>query len=402
METTATAAAQQGHRPDRKMEKGKIFLLSGGHLSCDFNTGALPAIIPYLQEFYSLTYQATGNIMFVQSLLAAVTQPVFGLLSDKISKPWLAPIGVLLAGLGIMLTGLCGNYYVMLAVVGICGIGSSLFHPTAARLANQVAGTHKGLALSIFSIGGNAGFVIGPLVAAALLAAFGLQGTIFFGILAVITAVSLVWGIMHMSMPKKAAGKGGDHALPNNWKQFNRLTVAIMTRSVVLSSIHAYLPLYWMHIYGQSKTAGAVAVTVFGLAGVLSNITGGVISDRSGRAKALHLAFIPMAPALFLFSLTDSMAIAWIMLLVLAFSLYFAFSTMVVLGQQFLARNIGFASGVTLGLSTAVGGICAPLIGLIGDTWGLATSFRVMAVLALVATITSFFIDPSVNEQEQD
>lgn len=401
METTATAA-QQGHRPDRKMEKGKIFLLSGGHLSCDFNTGALPAIIPYLQEFYSLTYQATGNIMFVQSLLAAVTQPVFGLLSDKISRPWLAPIGVLLAGLGIMLTGLCGNYYVMLAVVGICGIGSSLFHPTAARLANQVAGTHKGLALSIFSIGGNAGFVIGPLVAAALLAAFGLQGTIFFGILAVITAVSLVWGIMHMSMPKKAAGKGGDHALPNNWKQFNRLTVAIMTRSVVLSSIHAYLPLYWMHIYGQSKTAGAVAVTVFGLAGVLSNITGGVISDRSGRAKALHLAFIPMAPALFLFSLTDSMAIAWIMLLVLAFSLYFAFSTMVVLGQQFLARNIGFASGVTLGLSTAVGGICAPLIGLIGDTWGLATSFRVMAVLALVATITSFFIDPSVNEQEQD
>lgn len=385
------------------MEKGKIFLLSGGHLSCDFNTGALPAIIPYLQEFYSLTYQATGNIMFVQSLLAAVTQPVFGLLSDKISRPWLAPIGVLLAGLGIMLTGLCGNYYVMLAVVGICGIGSSLFHPTAARLANQVAGTHKGLALSIFSIGGNAGFVIGPLVAAALLAAFGLQGTIFFGILAVITAVSLVWGIMHMSMPqKKAAGKGGDHALPNNWKQFNRLTVAIMTRSVVLSSIHAYLPLYWMHIYGQSKTAGAVAVTVFGLAGVLSNITGGVISDRSGRAKALHLAFIPMAPALFLFSLTDSMAIAWIMLLVLAFSLYFAFSTMVVLGQQFLARNIGFASGVTLGLSTAVGGICAPLIGLIGDTWGLATSFRVMAVLALVATITSFFIDPSVNEQEQD
>ena len=386
-----------------RMDKGKIFLLSGGHLSCDFNSGSLPAIIPYLQEFFALSYQATGNIMFVQSLLSAITQPVFGVLSDKISRPWFAPLGVLLAGIGIMLTGLCGNYYAMLAAVGICGIGSSLFHPTAARLANQVAGAHKGLALSIFSIGGNAGFVIGPLVAAALRAAFGLSGTIFFGVLAVITAVALVWGIMHMSMPaKKAAGTGGEHALPNNWKQFNRLTVAIMTRSIVLSSIHAYLPLYWMHIYGQSKTAGAVAVTVFGLAGVLSNIIGGFISDRNGRAKALHLAFLPMAPALLIFSLADSMVIAWLMLLILAFSLYFAFSTMVVLGQQFLARNIGFASGVTLGLSTAVGGICAPLIGLIGDTWGLAASFQVMAVLALVATVTSFFIDASANEQEPD
>ena len=318
--------------------------------------------------------------MFAQSLISALTQPLFGLLSDKFTKPWLAPLGVLLAGLGLTLTGLCSNYYAMLAAVGVCGVGSSLFHPTAARLANQVAGTHKGMALSIFSIGGNGGFVIGPLIAAALLASFGLGGTLFFGILGVITALSLVFGIMHMSMPQKAAqGKSeGTAARPNNWKQFNRLTVAIMTRSIVLSSVHAYLPLYWMHIYGQSKTAGAVAVTIFGLAGVLSNIAGGFISDRKGRARALHL----------------------VMLLVLAFSLYFAFSTMVVLGQQFLARNIGFASGVTLGLSTAVGGISAPIIGWIGDHFGLVTSFQVMAGLAVIATVVTFFIDANANEAE--
>lgn len=387
---------------DRQMDKKKVFLLSGGHLSCDINTGALPAVIPYLQEFYGLTYQATGNIMFAQSLISALTQPLFGLLSDKFTKPWLAPLGVLLAGLGLTLTGLCSNYYAMLAAVGVCGVGSSLFHPTAARLANQVAGSHKGMALSIFSIGGNGGFVIGPLIAAALLASFGLGGTLFFGILGVVTALSLVFGIMHMSMPQKAAqGKTeGAATRPNNWKQFNRLTVAIMTRSIVLSSVHAYLPLYWMHIYGQSKTAGAVAVTIFGLAGVLSNIAGGFISDRKGRARALHLAFLPMAPALFLFSLADSMILAWIMLLVLAFSLYFAFSTMVVLGQQFLARNIGFASGVTLGLSTAVGGISAPIIGWIGDHFGLVTSFQVMAGLAVIATVVTFFIDANANEAE--
>ena len=226
MDTQANKASSQ---PDRQMDKKKVFLLSGGHLSCDINTGALPAVIPYLQEFYGLTYQATGNIMFAQSLISALTQPLFGLLSDKFTKPWLAPLGVLLAGLGLTLTGLCSNYYAMLAAVGVCGVGSSLFHPTAARLANQVAGTHKGMALSIFSIGGNGGFVIGPLIAAALLASFGLGGTLFFGILGVITALSLVFGIMHMSMPQKAAqGKSeGTAARPNNWKQFNRLTARI-------------------------------------------------------------------------------------------------------------------------------------------------------------------------------
>ena len=105
-------------------------------------------------------------------------------------------------------------------------------------------------------------------------------------------------------------------------------------------------------------------------------------------------------PALFLFSLADNMILAWIMLLVLAFSLYFAFSTMVVLGQQFLARNIGFASGVTLGLSTAVGGISAPIIGWIGDHFGLVTSFQVMAGLAVIATVVTFFIDANANEAE--
>ena len=354
------ASSQPDGKNERQMDKKKVFLLSGGHLSCDINTGALPAVIPYLQEFYGLTYQATGNIMFAQSLISALTQPLFGLLSDKFTKPWLAPLGVLLAGLGLTLTGLCSNYYAMLAAVGVCGVGSSLFHPTAARLANQVAGSHKGMALSIFSIGGNGGFVIGPLIAAALLASFGLGGTLFFGILGVVTALSLVFGIMHMSMPQKAAqGKTeGTAARPNNWKQFNRLTVAIMTRSIVLSSVHAYLPLYWMHIYGQSKTAGAVAVTIFGLAGVLSNIAGGFISDRKGRARALHLAFLPMAPALFLFNFYASAQRAVgnsrIALLFMAVSAFFSLAAAVPMADDMVPYAVMAAASLFL---AAVGSI---------------------------------------------
>lgn len=383
------------------MDKKKVFLLSAGHLSNDFNNGALPAVIPYLKEAYALSYQATGGIMFAFSLIAAVTQPVFGILSDRIKRPWLVPLGVLLAGLGLGLTGLVSSYWSVLAAVAIGGIGSSLFHPTAARLANIVAGKSKGLALSIFSIGGNAGFVLGPLVAAALMGVFGLQATGFFLILAVATSALLARSVGRMEqIAGLNPGAARDVPHDNDWTQFRRLTLAIIARTVVLNCMHSYLPLYWMHVYGVDKTGGAIVASVFGMVGVMSNVAGGWLSDRLGQGRILRVAFVPMAPALLVFALSENILVSALMLGVLAFTLYFAFSSMVVLGQQFLARNIGFASGVTLGLSGAVGGICAPLMGWIGDHWGLNTSFGCLSVLALVATISAFRVDASVNAQK--
>ena len=400
-------AAFSGCSPPREasfaIDKKKVLLLSAGHFSCDINSGALPVVIPYLQEAYALSYQATGGIMFAYSLLTAITQPFFGLLSDRFSKPWLIPLGVLLAGCGLAFTGLVSSYWSVLVLVALGGIGSALFHPPAAQFANRVAGSQKGLALSLFSIGGNAGFVIGPLLGTAILGLCGLSGTLFFAFLALATVLTLSYCIGHMDRVAAPGTGTGARTAPlrdNNWKQFGRLTGAIITRTVVLSSIHAYLPLYWMHTFQQSKTAGALAVTLFGVFGVASNIVGGMLSDRWGQGRVLRLAFVPLAPALLLFSLASSEGPAWIMLLFLGFSLYFGFSSMVVLGQQFLARNIGFASGVTLGLNTAMGGICAPIIGWIGDHWGLGASFQVLAALALLGTILTFFIDASANAEQ--
>lgn len=383
------------------MDTKKVLLLSSAHLSSDINAGALPAVIPFLRDAYSLSYQATGGIMFAYSLLAAIMQPFFGLLSDRFKKPWPAALGVLLAGTGLALTGLVESYWGVLVAVSICGLGSAIFHPTGARFANLIGGSRKAFALSIFSTGGNIGFVLGPLAAAALMTLYGLSGTLFFGLLALMTAFALVLSISRIgkveARPAEICEGGVCRPLPNNWTQFNRLTVSIVARTIVVSSIQAYLPLYLVHAFGQSKAQGAIAVTLFGLVGVLSNIAGGWLSDRWGRGRILHFSFLPLAPALIVFSMTDSQVLAYAMLVILAFSLYFGFSAMVVLGQQFLARNMGFASGITLGLSTAVGGICAPLLGWVGDNWGLAASFQVMAVLAVLATITCFFIDPEAN-----
>ena len=181
------------------MDKKKILLVSLGHLSCDINGGALPAILPFLRSSYGLSYQATGGLMFAYAFLSSMIQPFFGLLSDRLSKPWFIPAGVLLAGSGLAAIGWISGYWGIFAAIGLSGVGSALFHPEGARFANSVSGQSKGTGISLFSVGGNGGFVLGPLLATACLGAFGLGGTAVFAALAVMTAGTLLWSISRMT-----------------------------------------------------------------------------------------------------------------------------------------------------------------------------------------------------------
>ena len=191
------------------MDKKKILLVSLGHLSCDINGGALPAILPFLRAAYDLSYQATGGLIFAYACLSSMIQPLFGLLSDRFSKPWFIPLGVLLAGCGLAAIGWMPGYWGIFAAIALSGVGAALFHPEGARFANAVSGQNKGTGMSLFSIGGNGGFVLGPLLATACLGAFGLPGTTIFAVLAMVTAGTLVWSIARMGATKKANAAAG-------------------------------------------------------------------------------------------------------------------------------------------------------------------------------------------------
>lgn len=380
------------------MDKKKVALLSTGHFATDINSGALPAVLPFLRDSLNLSYQATGGIMFAQAILSAFTQPVFGLLADHFKKPWLIPAGVILAGLGLCCTGLVGSYYGVLFAVAISGLGAALFHPPAARMANQAGGEKKGLAMSLFSIGGNAGFVIGPPLAVLLVNIFGLTGTVFFGAMSLVMALTLTVCVLRASSPApkaEAAEKAVIHE--NNWNQFGRLSVVIIVRSVLLTGLMTYVPLYLMQYFGTDKSTAALGVTVLGFFGVASNIVGGFLSDRVGYGRILRFAFVPLPFLLVLLAVTDAAWIVWLLMPVFGYCTYFAYGSSVVLGQQFLARNIAFASGVTMGLATAMGGMCSPILGWVGDTWGLHVTFFVMAGIAVIGVLAVFLIDPRVN-----
>lgn len=410
------------------MDKKKILLLSLGHLSCDVNGGALPAVLPFLRASYGLSYQATGGLMFAYSCLSSIIQPLFGWLSDRFSKPWFIPLGVLLAGCGLAAVGFMRDYWAIFAAITVSGIGAALFHPEGARYANKVSGQSKGVGLSIFSIGGNSGFVLGPLLVTGCVGYFGMSGTAVFACLAVCMAAILLWQIVHMtglaagaavvpvpSAPptESAAGKtpqadaapvapvagGADKDSEilgrNNWREFSKLTVAIVARSILFVGFNTFIPLYWVSAFGQSKAAGALALTFFCTCGVISNIIGGLLSDRYGCIRIIRLAFVLMAPVVFAFSLAGNLYAAFALLPFLGFVLYAPFSSLVVLGQKLLARNIGFASGVTLGLATSMGGMAAPCLGWIADNYGLARAIQCLGLVAVLGALFAFLLSSS-------
>ena len=386
------------------MDKKKILLVSLGHLSCDINGGALPAILPFLRAAYDLSYQATGGLIFAYACLSSMIQPLFGLLSDRFSKPWFIPLGVLLAGCGLAAIGWMPGYWGIFAAIGLSGVGAALFHPEGARFANAVSGQNKGTGMSLFSIGGNGGFVLGPLLATACLGAFGLPGTTIFAVLAVVTAGTLVWSIARMGATKKTAAAGGKTAPAtgaegetpgeNSWREFLKLTVSIVTRSITFVGFNTFIPLYWVSAFGQSTATGAMALTFFCVCGVISNFFGGMLADKFGYRAVIRVVFALMPPVVACFSLSSNLYAAWALLPLLGFVLYAPFSAQVVLGQQYLAKNIGFASGITLGLATSLGGVVAPLLGWIADHYGMAATFQSLAALSIVGAVFAYLLKP--------
>ncbi len=382
------------------MDKKKILLVALGHLSCDVNGGALPAVLPFVRAAYGLNYQATAGLMFAYSCLSSLIQPLFGLLSDRFSRPWFIPLGVLLAGCGLAAVGWMSGYWSIFAAIVASGVGSALFHPEGARLANRVSGEHKAVGMSIFSIGGNCGFVLGPLLATAALGALGLAGTTVFAVLACTTAGGLLWHVARMqacaagARAVAAVHDDGEDVPANDWGQFARLTVVIVARAIAFVGCNTFIPLYWVSAFGQTKATAALALTFFCVCGVISNVFGGMLSDRFGCRTIIRCVF-PLIPlAALLFSQCSSLYAAWAVLPLLGFSLYAPFSAQVVLGQQYLARNIGFASGVTLGLATTLGGITAPLLGWIADTYGMVRTFETLAVIAAAGAVFAQTLRP--------
>ena len=226
------------------MNRKYVCLLAFAHFSNDISIGVLPALLPFFVSQYGMNYAAVTGLMFGSCFLASIIQPVFGWLADRKSRSWYMPAGVLLAGAAMGLSGMFKEYWAIFTAITISGIGSAIFHPEAARMVNKISGTKRGTALSIFSVGGNSGFVVGPMITIAGITLFGMKGTAVLCLLAILTTTVLILyipkikaEIIKTASTKNAAATSGTAKKKggyNDWNAFLRLTLLIICSSIVV------------------------------------------------------------------------------------------------------------------------------------------------------------------------
>jgi FSR family fosmidomycin resistance protein-like MFS transporter len=372
------------------MARHTIILLSLGHLVTDINQGALPALLPFLIAEYGLTYTAAGFLIFASNITSSVVQPVFGHLGDRRSWPWLLPAGIVLAGTGLAATGLVPGYGWILVAVMLSGVGVAAFHPQGARIVNDVAGSRKGMAMSVFGVGGTLGFAIGPALVTAALLHWGLPGT---AILAVPTAVLALLIGRHESRRPIGEGPGGAAgsatAHPENrdaWWPFTRLAGAVVARAVLFYSFNTFIPLYWIYTLNQSKAAAASALTLFAFAGVAGNLVGGRLADRFGPTRIAVAGFLLLLPLVPVLVAVPSTHAALPVLMLIGLTLSTTYSPLVILGQAYLPNHVGLSAGVTLGIAVSIGGVATPVLGRVADHYGL---WAALAVLGFVPPLSA-------------
>ncbi|WP_083752671.1 MFS transporter [Actinosynnema sp. ALI-1.44] len=356
-----------------------VTLLSAGHACVDVYQGAVAALVPYFISERAYTYAAAAGIVLAASLLSSVVQPVFGALTDRWSMPWLLPVSTLAGGVGIALCGITQQYTLTLVFVALSGIGVAAYHPEAARVARMASrGSHT--SMGWFSLGGNLGFAAAPLMVAAAVATGGLGASPLLVIPAVIGSVLAVAALRSMKPSQVDAKTRAAEAGPDDWSSFGRLTGAIMCRSIVFIGLSAFVSLYTSQRVGGGTAVGTAALFVLYLGGAIGTVAGGRLADKYGRLRVVQwsyaitvlavagVVFVP-GPLLFLFVALSSAC------------LYVPFSLHITLGQDYLPRHLGTASGVTLGLTVSVGGLASPVIGAIADATSLQTALAPLIVL---------------------
>lgn len=372
------------------MKVRSIGLMVFAHAACDLNQGAIPALLPFFIAQHQISYAAAATIVFAANLVSTAMQPVYGYIADRRSIPWLLPVALLCAGLGVSLTGVVPNFHTGVIVVGLSGLGVAAFHPEGARLINYLAGERKATAMSVFAVGGQLGYAIGPLMATGALLLWGLKGS-----LSLFVVPAIVAGVLIVTLPGITAGyehKGSGprrHAAIGRrdaWTPFVLLSIALLSRSVIFYGLNTFIPLFWIYALHRSKAAGSTALTVLMVSSIGGNLVGGRLADRFGYRTVAIAGFVVLMIILPLFALAESPMLAMLLLVPVGLAFSAPTGPMVVLGQGYLPNRIGLASGVTLGLAFSFGGIIMPLLGSVADHHGLHAVIWVVALMPILCT----------------
>jgi len=372
-------------------------LLSSGHFATDFSNGALPALLPFLKDRFSLSYTAVGAVILAAQASSSLIQPLFGLWSDRRGAMWLLPSGVAVAGVGIALAADAPSYWLVLVLVLISGLGSAAYHPEGSKFAGFVSGRKRASGMAWFSIGGNLGFALGPIATTAVVAAFDLRGGLILAVPAVLVAAAFLVGAPYL---RSFAPEPGAVRVPigdDDPFAMKLLLGVIALRSVAWFGLITFVPL-WEVSLGYSKSHGNHLLALMLFAGGVGTLALGPLADRFGRRPVLLASVCATGPLVLVFVLVGGVAGA-IALALVGVSVVGTFGVTMVMGQEYMPRHVGTASGLVIGLSVGLGGVAAVGLGRLADMTSLRTALFVAAAAPLLGSVIAFMLPSRRSRQ---
>jgi MFS transporter, FSR family, fosmidomycin resistance protein len=408
VEATCAPASVEGTEAAAEVRHANVpilALLTLAHLVVDAYASSVPALLPFWQDHFHLSYGLAGLITGISNVTSSVAQPVVGIITDRGRDPrWIAVAVVLAAG-GVAATGLMPGFPLFLLCVIAGGLGVSAFHPQGYKLVGQHSGSRQAVATSWFLVGGNLGVAIGPLAGTAAVLRFGVGGTAVLFLPGALFALATWWLFTQLEARRasqlrrdggsrsatkvraeKAPSGVGVLPLQRRLIGLGVLMTLVAVRTTVSSSLISFVPLYYVRVAGTDEGLASRMLSGVLFAGALATLAGGYLADRFGRMRVLAVSLLPIPPLLLLFlSLPAGSLGAVVTLWSVGALVTSSFSITVVLAQELWFERRALVSGLIVGVAFGLGGLFVPLVGTAGDAWGLTAALRLLAALPIVA-----------------
>jgi FSR family fosmidomycin resistance protein-like MFS transporter len=379
-----------------------LLALSFSHLSNDTLQSLIPAIYPIVKDSLQLSFSQIGLITLVFQFSSSVLQPVVGWFTDKYPQPYALPVGMCLTLIGIFSLSLADSFEWMLLSVAFTGMGSSIFHPEASRLAYMASGGKYGTAQSLFQVGGNLGGSMGALLAALVIVPLGQRSTMWFCLIAFV-AVCVMLKIsrwyrrnIHRLKPKSRDSVAITTPPPFSGRKVVRsliiLLLLIFSKYFYLASINSYYTFYLMDKFQVSVQESQLYLFAFLFAVAAGTLIGGPVGDRIGRKYVIWISILGVAPFTLLMPHAN---LPWTCVLSICTGLILssAFSAILVYAQELLPGKVGMIAGLFFGLAFGIAGIASAVLGHLADATSIAHVYHLCSFLPLIGLITVFLPD---------
>lgn len=384
-----------------------IVICGISHFLNDMIQSIIPSIYPIIKDKFDFTFAQIGIITLVFQMTSSILQPFTGLYADRHPRPYALSIGMCFTLTGLLMLAFADNYLLILLAVSIVGFGSSVFHPTASRVAQLASGGRKSLAQAIFQVGGNGGSALGPLLAALIILPFGQHAISWFAIAALLAAIimvrlgawykeRLVYSVKH---PQKATGLNTHISKRAKYGALGILILLVFSKYFYTSCITSYFTFFLIDKFGITVQASQICLFVFLAAFAIGTLAGGMFGDRFGRKYVIWFSILGAAPfaiAMPYANFTLTIVCTFLSGLIIAS----AFSSIVVYATDLMPDKVGLIAGIFFGLMFGLGGLGSAFFGWLADLTSIEFIFQVSAFLPLLGVIAGFLPDTQKKEEK--